>query len=669
MTIDTSQFIQAFFEESFEGLETMEAGLMDLENGAEDGELVNNIFRAAHSIKGGAGTFGFAEVSSFTHVMETLLDEVREGARHPSRELVDLQLEAVDFLRDWFTAMQTDNEADEARKQDLQKRMEAMLAAGGGEAPAQTDSGASEGATGGAGWRIVFKPEPHLFRTGNDPVRILRELEELGTLKVQSDLDELPGLDELDPESSYLAWEMELEGDVARDDIDEVFAWVEDDCELTVEPLTTADEAAPSESSEPAGGGSGDAGQGGKGGSAGGGKKPKKDASSIRVGIDKVDSVINLVGELVITQSMLSTLGEDFTMDRLAQLQDGLAQLERNTRELQEEVMRMRMLPIGSVFSRVPRLVRDLGSKLGKEVDLQIAGEATELDKTVIEKLGDPLVHLIRNAMDHGLEDPDTREAAGKPRTGALKLDAYHQGGNIVVEIGDDGKGLDPEKILAKAVEKGVVDADASLSEQEMQELIFAPGFSTAAEISDVSGRGVGMDVVRKNIQALGGNIGVRSAVGEGTTFLISLPLTLAILDGQSVRVGDDSFILPLISIMESTQPREEELNYVAGKGSTFQWRDQYLPIIPLARMFGIENGVTDPTEGLLVVVEGDGRRVALLVDDLLGQQQVVIKSLEDNYGHIEGISGATILGDGSVALILDIPGLVRMTKQEGSND
>ncbi len=662
MSIDTSQFVQAFFEESVEGLEIMEAGLMALEEEAVDPERVNDIFRAAHSIKGGAGTFGFTEVSAFTHVMETLLDEVRDGKRQPTREMVDLLLESVDLLRDWMATLQGEGELDTARRDTLQQRLEAML--GQEAAHPVADEAAQPGDAAADGWRIVFRPEAHLYRTGNDPLRLLRELDELGEIEVTLDAERLPDIDATDPEVSYLGWTVILRGAIDRDAIDEVFAWVEDDCELSVEPLT-AEPAAPNESAPSGQSALAAASQA----PAAGGKKAKKDASSIRVGIDKVDSVINLVGELVITQSMLSTLGEDFHMDRLARLQDGLAQLERNTRELQEEVMRMRMLPIGSVFSRVPRLVRDLGAQLGKEVDLSISGEATELDKTVIEKLGDPLVHLIRNAMDHGLEDPETREAAGKPRSGTLSLDAYHQGGNIIVEIRDDGAGLNPNKIRDKAIERGLIEPDADLSEQQMQELIFAPGFSTAAAVSDVSGRGVGMDVVRRNIEALGGNIGVRSAVGRGTTFEISLPLTLAILDGQSVRVGDESFILPLISIMESVQPRAEEINAVAGGGCTFHWRGQYLPVVRLAESFAVDGGVREPAEGLLVVVEGDGRRVALLVDDLLGQQQVVIKSLEDNYGAIEGISGATILGDGSVALILDVPGLVRMTKRENSHD
>jgi two-component system chemotaxis sensor kinase CheA len=392
-------------------------------------------------------------------------------------------------------------------------------------------------------------------------------------------------------------------------------------------------------------------------------KAVKNDAAlaSIRVSTDKVDSLINLVGELVITQSMLSQLGENFDPSRLAQLIDGLEQLERNTRELQEGIMRIRMLPISFAFNRFPRLVHDLSGKMGKQVELQLSGEQTELDKTVMEKIGDPLVHLVRNSLDHGLETPEKRLAAGKPETGLLQLNAYHQGGNIVIEISDDGAGLNEDKILQKAIEKGLVPAGEQLSADKIHELIFMPGFSTADVVSDVSGRGVGMDVVRKNINSLGGSVEVVSERGVGSTFTIRLPLTLAIMDGQTIQVGDQKYIIPLISIIESVEIKPGTVKNVTGKGEVYTLRDEYVPLIRLRDVFNLDVGSDKLDEGLLVVVECEDRKVGLFVDELLAQQQVVIKSLETNYRKVTGIAGATILGDGTVALILDIAGLQAM--------
>jgi two-component system chemotaxis sensor kinase CheA len=399
--------------------------------------------------------------------------------------------------------------------------------------------------------------------------------------------------------------------------------------------------------------------------------KDAKESVSIRVSIDKVDALINMVGELVITQSMLSQFGEDtdqFNVSHLEKLRDGLSQLERNTRELQESVMRIRMLPISFSFQRFPRLVHDLRGKLGKKVELKISGEQTELDKTVMEKIGDPLVHLVRNSMDHGIEPPQARLAAGKSETGLIHLNAYHQGGNIVIEVSDDGAGLNKEKLLTKARERGFVKDNETLSDEQIYEQIFQPGFSTANEISDVSGRGVGMDVVRKNIKALGGRVDVASVEGQGTTFTIRLPLTLAILDGQSVRVGQETYILPLVSIVESLQVYSERISMVTGRAEVYKLRNEYIPIVRLYNVFGVCPDSTNLEDGLLVVVEGEGKKVALFVDDLLGQQQVVIKSLETNFQRVAGISGATILGNGTVALILDISGLIQLSKNTEIN-
>jgi two-component system chemotaxis sensor kinase CheA len=666
MTVDIEQFHQVFFEESFEGLDIMESGLMGLDAGAVDAEEINTIFRAAHSIKGGSGTFGFSEIAGFTHVMETLLDEMRDGRRQVTRDAVDALLHSVDLLRMMLNCTRDNNDLDQQRIDQQMKQLEAILGSAAAEQPL-VDNSPSVATT--AGWHLVFEPQPEMMKTGNDPARIIRELAELGELEVSSRLDKLPAFSELDPENCYLSWDLLIKGDVSEAAIRDVFLWVEDECSLMIEPLAAIPATAVTAESpvavEQLTGGPD------RGASRSPSNTPARPesntssatSSSIRVGIDKIDDLINMVGELVITQSMLSLLGEEFSIDKLEKLQDGLGQLERHTRELQESVMMIRMLPISFCFSRFPRLVRDLSANLGKKIELVTNGEHTEIDKTLIEKIGDPLVHLVRNSIDHGIEMPEQRLAAGKSETGTITLDAYHKGGNIVIEIIDDGKGIDPELIFAKAVEKGLVQEQAKLPTSQILDLIFQPGFSTATEVSDISGRGVGMDVVRRNILSLGGVVELQSELGVGSTFTIRLPLTLAILDGQSISVGSETYIIPLVSIIESIQVKASMVNRVAGRGETFKLRDEYLPIVRLANIFNINDARAENLEdGLLVVVEADGRHCGLFVDDLLGQQQVVIKSLEQNYQRVDGVSGATILGDGSVALILDIPGLLRMS-------
>ncbi|QPK64188.1 chemotaxis protein CheA [Methylomonas sp. LL1] len=690
MSIDMAQFHQVFFEESFEGLDAMESGLLNLDMGDVDADEINTIFRAAHSIKGGSGTFGFTAVSDFTHVMETLLDEMRDGRRQVTQPAVNVLLGSVDCLREMLQAIQNGGEIDR-QTVDIHKRAldrELNHAASAGEnASSEIDQVASalsvsrhpsDSAEQICGWSIAFSPHLHLLKTGNEPVRMFRELATLGDLTVTADLHGLPDIYQLDPEECHLSWKLDLQGDVPASEIDEIFDWVEDDCDLAkqpvfssvnaelgplvAEPATNLAEpvAAPSVQTRPES-------------VTAEVKEPKKDeqkapaksSSSIRVDTSKIDTLINMVGELVITQSMLSLVGEHFELSKLDQLKNGLSQLERHTRELQESVMNIRMLPISFVFSRFPRLAHDISSKLGKKIELKLVGEHTEVDKTVVELLSDPLVHLVRNSLDHGIEMPDVRVAAGKPETGTVTLEAYHRGGNIVIEVSDDGKGLDKDKLKAKAIEKGLIEPDAILTDKQTFELIFMPGFSTAEKLTDISGRGVGMDVVRRNIQALGGNIEIISTLGKGSTISIHLPLTLAILDGQSIAVGDETYIVPLGSIIESLNIKEDRVNRVIGKGETFLLRGQYLPIIRMHEIFNVTTAKhTKLSEGLLVVVEGQGVRCGLFVDDLLGQQQVVIKSLEANYRRVEGVSGATILGDGSVALILDIPGLVRLANQ-----
>jgi two-component system chemotaxis sensor kinase CheA len=628
-----------------------------------------------------------------------------------TRHITDLLLKSVDVMRDMLRSVQSKAPIDAQRVADLQFDLELAIVQKNQPAAAPAVAAAPEVVVAAAApvepakptaayrWRIHFRPYPQLFVHGNDPLRMLRELAEIGDLTVKLDGQALPSLQDLDPESCYLAWELTVDTDATRDVINQVFDWAEGDCELKIteeappvvaqpvaqpamiaEPIAQAPEvkapeakpsnvvniteaksseskAAEAKPVEPAHAPV----------QAAAAEAPKSGLSeggSIRVSTEKIDELMNTVGELVITQSMLTQLGTKFTGHIAEQLRSGLAQLERNVRELQESVMRVRMLPISFVFSRFPRMVRDLSQRLGKHVDLKMTGDQTELDKTVMEKIGDPLVHLVRNSVDHGIEMPDVRKAAGKTPNGTVFLEAYHKGGSITVEVGDDGGGLNKDRILKKARERNLIGQNDTLTDDQIYELIFMAGFSTAEQTTDISGRGVGMDVVRRNIKELGGTIEVRSELGKGSRFIITLPLTLAIVDGQSVAVGTETYIVPLITIIESLQLKKGMVNRVAGQGEVFWFRDAYVPVVRLHEVFGVEPRTKELHEGLIMVVEGEGRKVGLFVDDLLGQQQVVIKSLETNFRRVEGVSGATILGDGSVALILDVPGLIRVATQ-----
>ncbi|QBG34561.1 chemotaxis protein CheA [Litorilituus sediminis] len=673
MSVDLSQFIPSFLEESFEGLEIMESGLLNLKPG--DNEVIHSIFRAAHSIKGGAGTFGFENVTDFTHLVETLLDEMRDGRREITKEDTEILLESVDCMRLLIEAARDGEDYDSEKIESTSKRLTITL----GEGCARDESSEPEQAqqaSHNAQYHINFVPEHCLAKTGNDPLFLFNALTELGNLSLAANTSELPALTDIDPQELYLSWQLTLATDASEDDIKEIFEWVEDEClleitqqaapntntpaeanrtdDLPVETTTQPEQQAAVDKDDA----STNVAEKDKGKAK---SKAKSDVGSIRVGVDKVDSLINLVGELVITQSMLSELGSDFHMSKIEKLTSGLEQLLQNTKELQESVMRIRMLPISFAFNRFPRLVHDLSIKTGKEVELVIKGEQTELDKTVMEQIGDPLVHLVRNAVDHGIEPAEVRIAAGKKQQGTISLDAYHQGGNIVIEISDDGGGIDRNAVFNKAFEKGLIESNASLSDSQVYDLLFEPGFSTASEVTDISGRGVGMDVVKRNIQALGGRIQVESTKGQGSTFKVNLPLTLAILDGQLVKVGSETYIIPLISIVESLQIDKELLNRVSGDMVLYRLRDDNVPILPIYQLFNLEADFTELDNALLVVVEADGQKVGLMVDDLLAQQQVVIKSLKDNYQQVAGVSGATILGDGSVAMILDIPGMIQM--------
>lgn len=711
MSMDLSEFYEVFFEECVEGLQIMESGLLNLDTGDADVEEINTIFRAAHSIKGGSATFDFIEITQFTHVMETLLDQMRAGERQVSAPVVDLLLQSVDCLSEMIEATKAEEPIQKDRVQGLQKRLEAALGDKNfgndgaeekltpdsgleqttNEEIAEADASIADSDRNVIGWKVGFTPAADALKEGHDPISIFESLSELGELTVSCDTSNLPALDELDPTLLHLVWEANLFGSIERKALDDVLSWVEGQGEFKVEPIlgapkndTSSADATSPESGIPAsqvsevpveksGEAKAEPAKKTVAAPAATTQKPDKTASaapakkkapqtegSIRVGISKIDALINLVGELVITQSMLGRFGEEFDMSDIDALRDGLSELERNSRELQTTAMQIRMLPISTSFNRFPRLVRDLSHKLGKKVELKINGENTELDKTVLEKIGDPLVHLVRNSLDHGLETPDIRTANGKSEVGYLTLNAFHEGGNIVIEVIDDGAGLNGEKILSKAIERGLVSPEDNLEDDEIYNLIFQPGFSTADVVSDVSGRGVGMDVVRRNINDLGGQVYIYSEPGKGSTLKITLPLTLAIIDGQLVRVGNEHYVVPMLSIDESLQLNPVNIKPYKGKSDLYKLRDEYIPILRLRDAFNSPGGPTDLNDGLLVVVEAERRRVGLFVDELLGQQQVVIKSIEKNFRKVEGFSGATILGDGKVALIIDAPGLIR---------
>ncbi|GLT16882.1 chemotaxis protein CheA [Vibrio zhanjiangensis] len=676
MALDMEQLRKMFYEECRENLGVLEEVLLNLDVNCVEEESINTIFRAAHSIKGGAATFNLLDISEFTHSVEAYLDLVRNHQRELTAESVDLLLKSGDCIHAMLEGHEQGSEVDTELKNQVSVQLNSLLqedtTAHHNALPADSDKSVdiqSDDNACSTDWLVRFEPHSEMFFSGNDPLRILRELKDLHeSCVITANLENLPELDGVEAELCYLKWQAYLPSDVTEEDIREIFEWVEDECDLYIErvspreqkdqlkeheSVTTASDKHDIENSSliPV--------------------KPdtkvqkaaKSDSSvsSIRVDIDKVDGLINLVGELVITQSMLTEIGNDFTIDKLEKLKVGLAQLLQNSKDLQENVLNIRMLPMSFAFSRFPRLVRDLSSRLGKQVDLQIQGEQTELDKTVLERIVDPLVHLVRNGIDHGIEQPDTRVERGKSPQGVLKLNAFHQGGSIVIEIKDDGAGLNCDKLWSKAVEKGVLAADVrreDMTDQQIMNLIFAPGFSTAEEVSDISGRGVGMDVVKRNIEELGGHIEVESELGIGSSFTISLPLTLAILDGQLVKVGGEVYIIPLLTIVESIQIDTRCIKLASGGVELYRLREENIPILRLQEELEMgKSGSLD--ERILCFVEAAGNRVGLLIDELLDQQQVVIKSLESNYNKVSGISGATILGDGSVSLILDVQGLI----------
>lgn len=761
MAIDMSQFYQVFFEEAAEHLASMEALLLAIDPGAPDAEDVNALFRAAHSIKGSSGTFGFQDMMEVTHILETMLDRVRKGEAPLTDEMVDASLVAGDVLKNLLAAHRGEDEADREAAEAICHRLEALcraLDAPSGRAPAVLPQAAPvEDVPPSKGYDLLFSLVGDVGGGRDMFADLLAELGRVGTvdtleaptpgdrhchLRIATDVDadflrgvldfvaeaaslrieplavaaeeeaygffeDLPAVtgttqwrssddaygffEPLPSASSAVATEeaygffdeQEVATLLARQQAAEPYGFFDEvpapDAEPPraeevpetayglFEPLPQPDAqevvvpepaeaavavagavpvAAPPPARKPAAR------------TAAGG-----DNGSIRVSVEKVDQMINLVGELVITQAMLTQAAVNVDPVICERLINGLAQLERNTRDLQESVMSIRMMPISVVFSRFPRVVRDLSHKLGKQVELKTIGESTEMDKSLVERITDPLTHLVRNSLDHGLETPEKRRAAGKSETGTITLSAYHQSGNIVIEVGDDGAGLNRARILAKARERGMAVSD-SMSDQDVWQLIMEPGFSTADQVTEVSGRGVGMDVVKKNISAMGGRIELDSMAGIGTRITVRLPLTLAILDGMSVGVGPETYIIPLSYVMESMQPERGMMKSVSGVERLIQVRGEYLPVICLHEVFRIPGAITDWSKGIMVVLEADGQSAALFIDQLIGQHQVVIKSLEANYRRVQGIAGATIMGDGRVALILDVPMLVGMARR-----
>ncbi|CDL33879.1 chemotaxis protein CheA [Enterobacter hormaechei] len=660
--MDITDFYQTFFDEADELLADMEQHLLDLVPEAPDSEQLNAIFRAAHSIKGGAGTFGFTILQETTHLMENLLDEARRGEMQLNTDIINLFLETKDIMQEQLDAYKSSAEPDAASFEYICNALRQLALEAKGEASAPAVPAAKLSVVDAVAEPATAPDAPAgklrvvLSRLKENEVNLLEE--ELGNLATLSNV--VKGKDSL---------AATLDGGIGQDDIVAVLCFVIEADQIAFETEAAAVEApapaentpavvaaapalkaVPKETAAPARG-----------------EKPaarSSESTSIRVAVEKVDQLINLVGELVITQSMLAQRSNELDPVTHGDLITSMGQLQRNARDLQESVMSIRMMPMEYVFSRFPRLVRDLAGKLNKQIELTLMGSSTELDKSLIERIIDPLTHLVRNSLDHGIELPENRVAAGKSPVGNLILSAEHQGGNICIEVTDDGAGLNRERILAKAISQGMA-VNENMTDEEVGMLIFAPGFSTAEQVTDVSGRGVGMDVVKRNIQEMGGHVEIQSKQGAGTTIRILLPLTLAILDGMSVKVADEVFILPLNAVMESLQPREEDLHPLAGGERVLEVRGEYLPLVELWKVFEVDGAKTEATQGIVVILQSAGRRYALLVDQLIGQHQVVVKNLESNYRKVPGISAATILGDGSVALIVDVSALQGLNREQ----
>ncbi|MBX5226152.1 MULTISPECIES: chemotaxis protein CheA [unclassified Rhizobium] len=741
--MDMNEIKEIFFQECEEQLAELESGLLKMNDGDRDPETVNAVFRAVHSIKGGAGAFGLDDLVAFAHVFETTLDCVRSNKLEPTQDVLKVMLKSADVLADLTNAARDGGSVDESRSRGLVKELEALangeLPSPSAEAPAPKaaakaspaapapapkptdDSGFQpvpfsfddfadeDGAeTGLPAYEITFKPRHELYSKGNDATLLLRDLSRLGEMTIYCNTDELPGLEELDPEAAYFFWNVTLKTDKGEDAIRAVFEFAEWDCELTVKPveetsgaassneelpmvpvpfdLSILDEtdatesvsAARSEDTAAAVAAAETASNVTQMAAAAARVEKKESAAAaaaanaaaqnnaagagqtIRVDLDRVDRLINLVGELVINQAMLSQSVIENDTTGTSSINMGLEELQQLTREIQDSVMAIRAQPVKPVFQRMSRIVREIADMTGKSIRLITEGENTEVDKTVIDKLAEPLTHMIRNAVDHGIETPEKRAAAGKNTEGTVRLTAKHRSGRILIELADDGAGINREKVRQKAIDNDLIPADANLSDEEIDNLIFLPGFSTADKISDISGRGVGMDVVKRSIQALGGRINITSKPGHGSVFTMSLPLTLAVLDGMVVTVAGQTLVVPLTAIVETLQPEASAIHSFGANHRLISIRNSFCPLVDVGRILNFRATQANPVEGvaLLVESEGGGQR-ALMVDAIQGQRQVVIKSLEANYTHVPGIAAATILGDGRVALILDVDAVV----------
>jgi len=710
------QLKQTFFEECSEALQQIEIGLPDLRDGTASDDTINAVFRSVHSVKGGAGIFGFEDLVKFAHVFETVLDAIRSGRLAATQEIVDTLLQATDVLSDLIGMSRSGQAIPPDHDRECRAALERILHDNsGGEgsehepaAPAdfedldftpvradQLDSGESDG--GEREYQIVFRPKAELLRKANEPLYILRELGKLGTLDLHVEVDRLPPLADLEADRPYLSWTGTLRTVVTRQQIDEVFEFVRDDCELEITAAVAAADGGPESS---AGGPQAETavppsaeilpsvgfvpaaaattsvesavpvatspvvnGPAASPPRAPSAKIASAGATTTRIELEKIDRVVNMVGELVIAQAMLGQVVHNLPDDVGGQLVQVLDAVVHHTRELKDSVMSMRAQQVNAVFQRMPRLVRELAAKTGKKAHLEMIGENTEVDRSIIERLGDPLTHIIRNSIDHGIESPEVRAVAGKPEEGTIRLSAEHRGGRIVIEISDDGAGVNSERVLKKARERGLVSPDAALSEDEINNLIFLPGFSTAETVSDISGRGVGMDVVRRNIQDLGGRISLKSERGRGMTIQLALPLTLAVMDGMVVRVGQETYVVPMSAIVECLRPPASDVHNLLGTRGMLRLRGNLLPLAHLCELLDIRSTGTTADERVVIITDtGDGARFGIVVDELCGHRQVVVKSIEESYGAVPGIAGATILGDGRVAFILDIEKLSELT-------
>jgi two-component system chemotaxis sensor kinase CheA len=721
--MDMNEIKEIFFQECEEQLAELESGLLKLNDGDRDPETVNAVFRAVHSIKGGAGAFGLDDLVAFAHVFETTLDCVRSNKLEPNQDVLKVMLKSADVLADLVTASRDGGSVEESRTRGLVKELEALAsgempaaaaapveAPKAAAAPKPTDDsgfqpipftfddfgGDDEPAADLPTYEITFKPQRELYAKGNEAALLLRDLSRLGEMSIACDTDQLPSLENLDPEGSYFGWKVSLKTAKTEDDIRAVFEFAEWDCELDIKLSAPSDdeelpmipvpfdlsalddepaapvaapvvaEAAPEvsklaaaaarvEKKEAAAAPAAPANNAAAASSAG---------QTIRVDLDRVDRLINLVGELVINQAMLSQSVIENDASGTSSINMGLEELQQLTREIQDSVMAIRAQPVKPVFQRMSRIVREVADMVGKQIRLVTEGENTEVDKTVIDKIAEPLTHMIRNAVDHGIESPEKRVAAGKDPEGTIKLSAKHRSGRILIELIDDGGGINRERVRQKAIDNDLISPDANLSDEEIDNLIFAPGFSTADQISDISGRGVGMDVVKRSIQALGGRISISSRPGHGSTFTMSLPLTLAVLDGMVVTVAGQTLVVPLTAIVETLQPEASAIHSFGASQRLISIRNSFCPLVDVGRILNFRPNQANPVDGvaLLVESEGGGQR-ALMVDAIQGQRQVVIKSLEANYTHVPGIAAATILGDGRVALILDVDAVVAASR------